>query len=295
MKSWDGVELFYRAWRPERPSDKALLIFHRGHEHSGRMKELVEDLRLEDFSIFAWDARGHGRSPGERGYAADFSVLVRDVDAFVNFVARRHAIPIENMAVLAHSVGAVTVSGWVHDYAPPIRALVLATPAFRVKLYVPFAIPGLRLKQRLLGNGYVKSYVKAKLLTHDLNQAESYHKDEFIFRQIADNILLDLYDVSTRIVKDAGAIHVPVLLLSAGSDWVVKLSTQREFFERLFARAAPLRHRLPPAGLLLSRARKRTPEGRQGAQLLRPPGPGAREPGDPLEGFFVPAGLLGMQ
>jgi alpha-beta hydrolase superfamily lysophospholipase/SAM-dependent methyltransferase len=233
MATWDGVELFYRAWQPERPTDKALLIFHRGHEHSGRMTDLVDDLALEDFNIFAWDARGHGRSPGERGYADDFSVLVKDVDAFVRFISQRHAIPIENMAVLAHSVGAVTVSAWIHDYAPPLRALILGTPAFRVKLYVPFAIPGLRLKRRLLGKGYVKSYVKAKLLTHDSEQAATYHQDEFIFRQIADNILLDLYDVSTRVVSDAGAIHVPTLLLSAGSDWVVKLSTQKKFFERL--------------------------------------------------------------
>jgi hypothetical protein len=79
----------------------------------------------------------------------------------------------------------------------------------------------------------VKSYVKAKMLTHDPDQAEAYHKDEFIFRQIADNILLGLYDVSKRVVSDAGAIHVPTLLLSAGSDWVVRVSTQKEFYERL--------------------------------------------------------------
>ena len=72
---------------------------------------------------------------------------------------------------MAHSVGAVTVAAWVHDYAPPIRGLILAVPAFRVKLYVPFAVPLLRLRQKLFGHGYVKSYVKAKMLTHDAEQA----------------------------------------------------------------------------------------------------------------------------
>src|SRR5207237_5951032 len=47
------------------------------------------------------------------------------------------------------------------------------------------------------------------------------------------NILLDLYDTATRLIADAGAITVPTLLLGAGSDWVVKLSAQRRFFERL--------------------------------------------------------------
>ena len=165
--TWDGAELFYRAWIPAEPTEKALLLFHRGHEHSGRWSELVEMLGLPDVAVFAWDARGHGRSPGERGSAENFGTMVKDVDAFVRHIVDRHGFALENMIVLAHSVGAVSVAAWVHDYAPPIRAMILATPAFRVRLYVPLAIPSLRIKQKFLGPGFVKSYVKAKMLTHD--------------------------------------------------------------------------------------------------------------------------------
>ena len=142
-------------------------------------------------------------------------------------------MPVENMAVLAHSVGAVVIAAWVHDYAPPIRALVLATPALRVKLYVPLAVPGLRALQAVKGKAFIKSYVKSSMLTHDPEQARAYQEDPLISRDIAVNILLGLHDASTRLVADAGAIRVPTLLLAAGSDWVVKLSAQRQFFERL--------------------------------------------------------------
>jgi alpha-beta hydrolase superfamily lysophospholipase len=233
FRTWDGTELFYRAWLPARPADKALLLFHRGHEHSARWQEIVELLALEDMAFFAWDARGHGRSPGERGSAENLTAVVKDVDAFVRHVSKQQRVPLESMVVLAHSVGAVTVAAWVHDFAPPIRGLILAVPAFRVKLYLPFAVPLLRLKQKLLGPGYVKSYVKAKMLTHDPEQAASYSADSMIFRQIAVNILLDLHDTSTRLLADAGAIQTPTLMLGAGSDWVVRLSAQRKFFERL--------------------------------------------------------------
>ena len=60
----DGVELFYRAWLPSVPTQKSLVIFHRGHEHSGRVQDIVEALDLRDVAIFAWDARGHGLRPG---------------------------------------------------------------------------------------------------------------------------------------------------------------------------------------------------------------------------------------
>ena len=233
MPSWDGAQLFYRAWIPDRPTEKALLLFHRGHEHSGRWSEFVEMLALDDVAIFAWDARGHGRSVGDRGAAENFGTLVKDVDAFVRHVCEAHGFALENMIVLGHSVGAVTLSTWVHDYAPPIRAMILATPAFRVRLYVPFAIPLLRLKQRFLKPGYVKSYVKAKMLTHDPEQAAQYDADPLIFRQIAVNVLIALHDAGTRLLADAGAIHVPMLMLSAGRDWVVSVKAQREFFNGL--------------------------------------------------------------
>jgi alpha-beta hydrolase superfamily lysophospholipase/SAM-dependent methyltransferase len=256
MSSWDGAQLFYRAWIPAAPTQKALLLFHRGHEHSGRWSEFVEMLALDDVAIFAWDARGHGHSAGERGAADNFGTLVKDVDAFVGHVRDHHGFAVENMIVLAHSVGAVVVSAWVHDYAPPIRAMILATPAFRVRLYVPLAIPSLRLKQKFIGPGQVKSYVKAKMLTHDPDQAAQYDADPLIFRQIAVNVLIALHDAGTRLLADAGAICVPTLMLSAGRDWVVSVKAQREFFNGL---SSPIKqmHVFPAAYHALFHERER--------------------------------------
>ena len=231
----DGTELFYRAWLPEAPTDKALLLFHRGHEHSGRFQDVVEELNLPDEAIFAWDARGHGQTPGTRGYAPSFRQLVKDMDCFARHVSETFDKPVENMVAMAPSVGAVILAAWVHDYAPPIRAMVLPAPAFRVKLYVPFAIPGLRLWQKLKRGrkSFVTSYVKAKMLTHDPEQARRYDEDPLITKSIAVNILLDLYDASQRLIEDAGAIRTPTLMMTGGADWVVHNRDQQQFFDRL--------------------------------------------------------------
>ena len=238
MASWDGVELFYRAWLPEKKCDRAVILFHRGHEHSGRLLNLVEQLGLHDFAVFAWDARGNGQSPGPRDWAEDFSAYVRDADSFVRYLSIEYQISVRNMAVIANSVGGVIASAWVHDYAPRIRALVLAAPAFRIKLYVPFAVPLLRIALRLGLMKYVQSYVKSRVLTHDREEQERFNSDPMITHSIATNILLDVYDTATRIVKDAKAIRTPTLLLMAGSDWVVKNGVQLRFFRNL---ASPIK------------------------------------------------------
>lgn len=235
FESFDGARLLYRAWIPSAAhATKAVILLHRGHEHSGRWQDFVDHLDLgDDVAIFAYDARGHGQSPGERGWAPSFQTFVRDADAFVRFVSREHGIAVQDTAVVAHSVGAVVAATWVHDYAPPIRALVLATPALDVKLYVPFAIAGLRLLNRVKPKSFISSYVKPSMLTHDPEQQRGYREDALISKQIATNVLLDLHDTSKRLVKDAGAIRTPTLVLSAGSDWVVKNAAVRRFYERL--------------------------------------------------------------
>jgi alpha-beta hydrolase superfamily lysophospholipase len=241
----DGLPLFYRRWKAETPETKgAILLFHRGHEHGGRMAHLVEELNLPNYAFYAWDARGLGRSPGERGYAPSFQCLVRDVQAFVEHVAAADGFAMEDIAVVAQSVGAVVISAWAHDFAPQIRAMVLASPAFSVKLYVPFARQGLALMYRFKGDFYVNSYVKAQFLTHDPERQRSYDADPAITRPIAVNVLLGLYDAAERVVRDARAITLPTQLLVSGADFVVRHAPQHEFFVNLGAETKE-RHVLP--------------------------------------------------
>jgi alpha-beta hydrolase superfamily lysophospholipase/SAM-dependent methyltransferase len=236
FKADDGAELVFRHWPAATPSGKSLMLFHRGHEHSLRWQETVESLDLGEFDIFAWDQRGHGDSPGERGSALNLAQVIHDANDWARHLVNAHGIALENTVVVSHSVGAVVAAAWVHDYAPPIRGLVLATPALRVKLYIPLAIPALRLKQKFIGPGYVKSYVKSRVLTHDNGQARTYDADTKIFKQIAVNILLDLHDTSKRLLDDAGAITTPTLILTAGKDWVVRIDAQTELLRRLGSR-----------------------------------------------------------
>lgn len=244
FRSFDTVELFYRAWLPQQAqaststTDRAIIIFHRGHEHSGRVAHLVDELNLPEYAFFAWDQRGHGRSPGERGYAAHLFDFVRDMESFVQHIHLTYNIPIENMVVIGHSVSAVLVSLWVKNYAPRIRGMVLATPAFDVKLYVPGALCGLRLLRRLsklrgAKEPFIRSYVRGKVLTHDPELARSYDEDPLVSKQIASNILLELFSASKELVADAGAIVTPTLMLCARADWVVRNKPQRLFYQRL--------------------------------------------------------------
>jgi alpha-beta hydrolase superfamily lysophospholipase/SAM-dependent methyltransferase len=217
----DGLALHYKTWNVQGAS-KALVLLHRGHEHADRWDTVVPSLAMPDTAIYAWEARGHGQSPGRRGHAAGFMEYVRDLDTFFHHLQKTHGLVPERTVVVAHSVGAVIAATWVHDFAPRIAGLVLATPALEVNLIVPGALTSIRAMQKLKSDATIKSYVRGSWLTRDLSAAAAYDADKTISKDISAKILVDLFDTGQRVISDAEVMDRPLLLFSAGADRVVK-------------------------------------------------------------------------
>ena len=236
FESWDGTRIFFRAWHPGDVQKRAVVLFRGGHEHSERFTPVMEALDVPGVSFFGWDARGHGRSPGKRGYARSFQDLVRDAGAFVECVSDRFGISPDDIALMGHSEGSVIASSLVLDRQLPVRGMVLGSPALSIKLYIPLAYHLLRAWAAIRPEGFVNSFVVSSMLTHDSNERAARDRDPLIARPIGVKVLKTLVDEGKRVVREAPSIRVPALILSAGADWVVRLSTQRQFFKRLGTR-----------------------------------------------------------
>ncbi|RYD66699.1 MAG: alpha/beta fold hydrolase, partial [Verrucomicrobiaceae bacterium] len=183
----DGASLHYKTWNVS-GATRALVLIHRGHEHADRWDPVIPSLEMPDTAIYAWEARGHGQSDGRRGHATGFMQYVRDLDAFFHHLQTTHGLTPDRTVVVAHSVGAVIAATWVHDFAPRIAGLVLATPAFDVNLIVPGALASIRLMQKLKPDTTIKSYVRGSWLTRDTQAADTYDADTAISKDISAKI-----------------------------------------------------------------------------------------------------------
>lgn len=226
----DGLALHYKTWNVA-GATRALVLLHRGHEHADRWDTVVPHLMMPDTAIYAWEARGHGQSPGRRGHAAGFMEYVRDLDTFFHHLQKAHGLVPERTVVVAHSVGGVVGAAWVHDFAPRIAGLVLATPALEVNLIVPGALTGIRLLQKVKADATIKSYVQGSWLTRDAGAAAVYDADTLISKDISAKILVDLFDTAKRVISDAEVMDRPLLMFSAGADKVVKREAADELYE----------------------------------------------------------------
>lgn len=230
--TFDGYSLFFRKWKDENCNNgKILLLLHRGHEHSARLHDIAENDAFKGYTIYSFDNRGHGYSDVEATF--EFMNLVRDLNAFVAFICAKESKKEEDIFLIANSVAGVVAATWVHDYAPKINGMALVAPAFKIKLYLPFAKLLLQCALKFKSDINITSYVKSKFLTHDLAEQIKYDNDPRITPKIPALQLTTLLDTGKRIVADAAMITVPTLVLSAGKDYVVDSKVQGDFYASL--------------------------------------------------------------
>ena len=230
FKSHEGEELFFYEWN-YKPSQKTLIVIHRGHEYGERLQEFATHPLFASYNIFAFDMRGHGHT--KAAVSPAFMDSVRDLDTFAKFLGQRYGVREDDIFVVANSIGGVITSAWAHDFSLRIAGMALLAPAFEINLIVPLAKQAIELMLKVNPKLIVKSYVKSKMLTRDPEQQRAYDTDRFITRSINGKLLIDLANAGKRLVEDAAAITTPTLVLSAEKDFVVINRQQKQFYVNL--------------------------------------------------------------
>lgn len=234
--TFDGVKLFYRHKQPTISTDKFLLVLHRGHEHSGRVQEIADVLSDGKYACFAMDMRGHGQSEGVTAWAENFDVWVRDINSFSGHIRYKYNLELSNCIVVANSVGSVVVARWLLNYGAQIRGCILGAPAFSIRLYIPLALPVLKLVNKISRHLFVTSYVKPGLLTRNKEEAVAYKEDKLITSKIGVSVLVTLFDAAENIFKRLRDFETPVLLLTAENDYIVRNKHHAQFIEGISSR-----------------------------------------------------------
>lgn len=234
--SFDGEQLFYRYAKPTVTTQRALIFLHRGHEHSERIVPIAERIADERFWCLGYDMRGHGRSGGETAWAENFDVWVKDLNSFVGMVRNEFNIQPEDIVVVSNSVGSAILVNWILTYSPGIKGVVLAAPAFSIKLYIPFAYEFLKVASLFSDKLFVTSYVKSKLLTNNAEEAKKYDNDKYITRKIGVNVLVTLLSSMRRVFARLKDFETPVLLITAEQDFIVRNSWHSRFIQNISSR-----------------------------------------------------------
>ncbi|HNL55381.1 MAG TPA: alpha/beta fold hydrolase, partial [Turneriella sp.] len=131
----DGFEFYTQNWKEGKTKPKKVIVVQHGFgEHSGRYQNLIAALEGEKASVYALDARGHGKTPGKRGHISDFNLYASDLAVLVQKArAENKGVPI---ILLGHSMGALiaTLAALKSEVATELSGLILSSGAFKPAL-----------------------------------------------------------------------------------------------------------------------------------------------------------------
>ena len=228
----DGLELYHQAWLPDGEPKAAFVVVHGYGEHSGRYVNPVNYFVPRGLAFYAYDLRGHGKSPGPRGHIVRFDEYLADTNAFLKLV--RQLNPGRKMFLLGHSLGGLIVSAYVENYpTDDLSGLIMSSAFLGFRMQVPAVKAAMgRVMSSLMPALTMKNDLSAALLSHDPAVAAAYDADPLNHHVGTARFLTEVTTAQARTLERAGEVRLPLLVMYAGDDQIADPECSRVFFER---------------------------------------------------------------
>jgi len=224
-----GTELYYQRWRPETTRRAALAVVHGFGEHSGRYGNVVHWFVPRGYALYAFDQRGHGRSPGQRGHIESFAQVRADVRAFLDLVHRQEAeLPV---FLLGHSQGGLVVLNYaLHD--PSGLVGVVASGALLGQPGVsPLLLQLARLLSRVWPRLTLNVGLDATALSHDQAVVDAYLHDPLVHGKGTPRLGAEITAAVAWTQAHAAGWSLPLLMVHGGADRICPPEASRRFFD----------------------------------------------------------------
>jgi alpha-beta hydrolase superfamily lysophospholipase len=124
FKGHDGLDLFRQSWLPDEAPRAVLVLVHGLAEHGSRYGNIVRHFVPRGYLVTVLDLRGHGRSPGTRGYVARFRHYVEDIVAFLEQARADH--PERPVFLVGHSMGGTIAAACAVEAQDALAGLILS-------------------------------------------------------------------------------------------------------------------------------------------------------------------------
>ncbi|GAB4535784.1 MAG: monoacylglycerol lipase [Pleurocapsa sp.] len=225
-----NLELYYQSWHPNENVRGIVVFIHGLGGHSGVFDNLVEFLVARNFSVYGFDLRGHGRSPGQRGYINNWSEFREDVQAFLHFVRIQECD--RPLFLLGQSLGGTIALDYALRYPSGLQGLVVLSPALGVNISPLKLIIG-RIFSRFFPRFTLDTGIDLTTGSRDPQVVAGYAADTLRHTQGTARLATEFFNTVTWIETHARDLQVPLLILHGQADRVTLVENSRLFFERV--------------------------------------------------------------
>ncbi len=213
-----GDGLYAETFQPSGAPRGSVIITHGYADHSGRYRELAHVIKNAGWAVLSWDVRGHGKSPGARGYIDRFSRYLDDYA--LACTAARALAPGKPFVMVGHSHGSlIALRALCGDRPPEATAAILSSPFLGLRLAVPkVKILAGKIASVIAPRFAQKNELRPEDLTHDKQKQAERVADKLCFDIATARWFTEASKAQAYCYDHADRIKVPTTWLVGADD-----------------------------------------------------------------------------
>jgi alpha-beta hydrolase superfamily lysophospholipase len=220
--------LYAEIFLPPGTPKGVVLITHGYAEHCGRYREVAHVIVKAGWAALTYDVRGHGHSPGARGFVEHFGMYLDDLRAAAE--AAKALAPSAPLVLLGHSHGGlITLRSLTGDRPIDAAHAILSSPYLELQLRIPAWKKVLaKVASRLVPALNQPSGLRAEQLMKDPQKQAEWAADKLLFPTANTRWYTEASDAQAHVAQHADRVKIPTTWLVGGADPIcVPAATKR--------------------------------------------------------------------
>lgn len=228
-----NLELYYQAWQADSAPKAVIALVHGFGEHGGRYRYLVNNLVPRDFTIYSFDLRGHGRSPGQRGYVNAWTEYRDDVRAFLKLVQTQE--PGKTLFLYGQSLGGLMALEYGIHYTDGLKGVIVSAPLLAQAGISPLLVTLSRILSRIMPTFSLDTKLDASTISRDPAEANAYKTDPLVHSLGTARLGTELNAAMAWTHAHAAEWKLPLLIVHGDGDRLVPITGSQQFFDHVTA------------------------------------------------------------
>jgi len=231
VKSFDGLGLHFVQDIPYNPRG-IVVIVHGFAEHLGRYEYLTKVLYDQNYGVYRFDNRGHGKTEGHKGYIKKFDDFLFDTDAIVDMAIEENpSVPIY---MLGHSMGGLIAAAYGIKYRDKLKGQMLSAAAISANSQVK----GLK-GQALVAISKIAPKIRIKnpitnTLCKNQDVVNNYLIDPLNLKDATLNLYVEFLVNGVKWLNDSiEQYNCPCLILHGEDDMIVAKEGSENFYKKI--------------------------------------------------------------
>ena len=237
---WAGLELYFYCHRPAGPSKAIVILVHGYAEHSGRYAHVIDFFVEQNYTVYAYDQRGHGRSEGVRADVVKFNDHVKDLKTFVDLVRERESS--DRIFLLGHSTGAVISVLLAAQHAELLAGLISTSIYLRDARQIPAFLIAVAPIVAAFAPLLPVSESVAEYVSKDPEVVENARTDPLTYHgKVRARMGVHFLNMYKDVTTNMGNVVAPILILNGADDRLADPEGSKILFEGIGSKDKTLR------------------------------------------------------